>query len=176
MALSYVNEKLKQLSEVDEMLKNPKDRIKQLQSLQEENAALNKEIEKYQNEKVEIVKQQLRTKVSNRNNANVLVEKVEGVSAEGLKKIQFDLKNEFDNLFFAAATIINDKPFISVIISEDLVKSRNLNAGTMIKELAKAIKGGGGGQAFYATAGGTNAAGIDTVLKQAEELFLVQTN
>ncbi|MDB5227398.1 MAG: alanyl-tRNA synthetase [Bacteroidota bacterium] len=176
MALNYVNEKLKQLSELDEILKHPKDRIKQLQSLLDENVSLNKEIEKYQNEKVEIVKQQLRTKVSNRNNANVLVEKVEGVSAEGLKKIQFDLKNEFDNLFFAAATIINDKPFISVIISEDLVKSRNLNAGTMIKELAKAIKGGGGGQAFYATAGGTNVAGIDTVLKQAEELFLVQTN
>jgi alanyl-tRNA synthetase len=175
-ALIYVNEKLQQLHAVDELLKHPKDRLKQLQNLQEENAALQKEIEKYQNEKVETVKQQLRSRISNRNNANVLIEKIEGVNAEGLKKIQFDLKNEFDNLFFASAAIINDKPMISIIISDELVKTKNLHAGNMVKELAKAIKGGGGGQAFYATAGGTNAAGIDTVLKQAEELFLVQTN
>lgn len=175
-AVHFVNDKLVQLQAVDEVLKHPKDRIKQLHQLLEENAALVKEIERYQNEKVEIVKQQLRTKVSNRNGANLLIEKIEGVNADGLKKIQFDLKNEFDNLFFAAATVVNDKPLISVIISEDLVKSKNLNAGAIVKELAKAIKGGGGGQTFYATAGGTNPSGIDTVLKQAEELFLVQTN
>src|SRR5207253_2737037 len=103
-ALQYVNEKLQQLSEIDEMLKNPKERIKQLQNLLEENTVLQKEIEKYQNAKVESIKEQLRTRVSNRNNANVLIEKIEGVSAEGMKKIQFDLKNEFDNLFFAAVT------------------------------------------------------------------------
>ncbi|MFN8237018.1 MAG: DHHA1 domain-containing protein, partial [Chitinophagales bacterium] len=134
------------------------------------------EIEKYQHEKVELVKQQLRTRVTQRNNANLLIERVEGVNAEGLKKIQFDLKNEFDNLFFAAATIVNDKPLISIIISEELVKSKNLHAGNMIKELSKAIKGGGGGQPFYATAGGTDANGLDVVLKQTEELFLVQTS
>jgi len=137
---------------------------------------LKKELEKHQNEKVEIVKQQLRTKVTNRNNANLLIEKVEGVNGDGLKKIQFDLKNEFDDLFFVAVALVNDKPLISIIISENLVKAKNLHAGNLVKELAKAIKGGGGGQPFYATAGGTDISGIETVLKQAEEIFLVQTN
>ena len=173
-ALQYTNDIIKQLSNVKEVLKNPKDIIKSIEQLQEENILLKKELERFQNEKVEIIKQQLRTKVTNRNNTNVLFEKVEGVNAEGLKKIQFDLKNEFDNLFFAAVSIINDKPFISIIISDDVVKNKKLHAGNMVKELAKAIKGGGGGQPFYATAGGTDATGIDTVLKQAEELFLVQ--
>jgi alanyl-tRNA synthetase len=150
--------------------------LEAIQQLKEENTTLKKELEKFQNEKVEIVKQQLRTKVTNRNNANLLIEKVDGVNADGLKKIQFDLKNEFDNLFFVAVAVINDKPMISIIISEDLVKSKNLHAGNLVKELAKAIKGGGGGQPFYATAGGTDTHGIDTVLKQAEEIYLVQTN
>ncbi len=175
-AFSYLNDKLNEWKQIQETLKNPKDSLKAIQQLQDENGILKKEIEKYQHEKVELVKQQLRTRVTQRNNANLLIERVEGVNAEGLKKIQFDLKNEFDNLFFAAATIVNDKPLISIIISEELVKSKNLHAGNMIKELSKAIKGGGGGQPFYATAGGTDANGLDVVLKQTEELFLVQTS
>ncbi|MEN9446879.1 MAG: alanine--tRNA ligase [Bacteroidota bacterium] len=174
-ALEFVNSIIGQFENVKSELKNPKDILKSIQQLQEENVSLKKEIEKFHLEKVEAVKHQLRSKVTNRNSANVLFEKVEDVNAEGIKKIQFDLKNEFENLFFAAVTVINDKPFISIIISEDLVKDKKLHAGNMVKELAKAIKGGGGGQPFYATAGGTDISGIDTVLRQAEELFLVQT-
>ena len=175
-ALAYVNTKISDLNAIKEALKNPKDAVKSIEVLQDENASLKKEVEKYQNEKVEIIKQQLRSKVTNRNGANVLFEKVVGVNADSLKKIQFDLKNEFENLFFVASTIVNEKPLLSIIISDDLVKSNNLHAGNMVKELAKAIKGGGGGQAFYATAGGNDASGIDTVLKQAEERFLILTS
>ena len=176
LALQFVNEKISQFANVNTELKNPKDSVKAIQSLIEENSSLKKEIEKFQNEKVEIIKQSLRTKIRNQNDVHVLIEKVEEVNADGLKKIQFDLKNEFDNLYFVAATISNGKPLISVILSENIVKDKKLHAGNLVKELAKAIKGGGGGQPFYATAGGTDASGIETVLKQAEELFLVQTN
>ena len=175
-ALQFVNEKISELANVKEAFKGSKDIAKSIEQLQDENASLKKEIEKYQNEKVEIVKQQLRTKVTNRNNVNLLIEKIDGVNGDGLKKIQFDLKNEFDDLFFVAVSVINEKPMVSIIISENLVKVKNLHAGNLVKELAKAIKGGGGGQPFYATAGGTDITGIDTVLRQAEELFLVQTN
>ena len=176
LALQFVNEKISQLANVNTELKNPKDSVKAIQSLIEENSSLKKEIEKFQNEKVEIIKQSLRTKIRNQNDVHVLIEKVDEVNADGLKKIQFDLKNEFDNLYFVAATISNGKPLISVILSENIVKDKKLHAGNLVKELAKAIKGGGGGQPFYATAGGTDVSGIETVLKQAEELFLVQTN
>lgn len=176
MALNYLNDKLAELKQIQELLKYPKDVLKSIHQIQEENGVLKKEVDKFNQERVEIVKQQLRTKVTHRNGANLLIEKVEGVNAEGLKKIQYDLKNEFDNLFFAAGVVTNDKPLLSIIIAEDLVKSKNLHAGNMIKEIAKAIKGGGGGQPFYATAGGTDSKGIDIALKQAEELFLVQTN
>jgi alanyl-tRNA synthetase len=171
LALQFVNEKINQLASVNIELKNPKDVIKYIQQMQDENVALKKELEKHQNEKVDIVKQQLRTKITNKNDINTLIEKVEGVNGDGLKKIQFDLKNEFDDLFFVAVAIINDKPMISIIISENLIKSKNLHAGNLVKELAKAIKGGGGGQAFYATAGGTDSSGIDTVLIEAKKII-----
>ncbi|HRB69771.1 MAG TPA: alanine--tRNA ligase, partial [Chitinophagales bacterium] len=110
LALSYVDNQLLQFNFIKEALKNPKDILKSIQSLQDENFSLKKEIEKNQHEKVEIIKQQLRTKITNRNHINLLIEKVEGVNADGLKKIQFDLRNEFENLFFVATTIVNDKP------------------------------------------------------------------
>jgi alanyl-tRNA synthetase len=176
MALNYLNDKLTELKQISEVLKNPKEVLKAIQQLQDENNTLKKEIDKFHQEKVELVKQQLRTRVTHRNGANLLIEKVEGVNADGLKKIQYDLKNEFDNLFFAAAVVTNDKPLISIIIAEELVKSKKLHAGNIIKEISKAIKGGGGGQPFYATAGGTDINGIDIALRQAEELFLVQTS
>ena len=160
-ALQFVNEKISELANVKEAFKGSKDIAKSIEQLQDENASLKKEIEKYQNEKVEIVKQQLRTKVTNRNNVNLLIEKIDGVNGDGLKKIQFDLKNEFDDLFFVAVSVINEKPMVSIIISENLVKAKNLHAGNLVKELAKAIKGGGGGQPFYATAGGTDITGIE---------------
>ena len=175
-AFEYVQAKINELKTIHQELKNPKDSIKAIQSLMDNNTALKKEIEKYQGEKVESIKQSLRTKVRNQNDVNVLIEKIDGVNAEGLKKIQFDLKAEFDDFYFLAVTVINDKPLISLIIADELIKSKNLHAGNTVKELAKAIKGGGGGQAFYATAGGTDSSGVDTVLKQAEELFLVQTS
>ncbi|HPN19033.1 MAG TPA: alanine--tRNA ligase [Chitinophagales bacterium] len=119
-ALQFVNEKISELANVKEAFKGSKDIAKSIEQLQDENASLKKEIEKYQNEKVEIVKQQLRTKVTNRNNVNLLIEKIDGVNGDGLKKIQFDLKNEFDDLFFVAVSVINEKPMVSIIISEIL--------------------------------------------------------
>ena len=99
LALQLVNEKFNELTEVREALKQPKDTVKSILQLQEENAALKKEIEKYQHEKVELVKQQLRVKIANRNGVHLLIEKVDGVNADGLKKIQYDLKNEVEDLF-----------------------------------------------------------------------------
>ena len=133
--------------------------------------SLKKEIEKFQNEKVEVIKQSLRTKIRNQNDVHVLIEKVEEVNADGLKKIQFDLKNEFDNLYFVAATISNGKPLISVILSENIVKDKKLHAGNLVKELAKAIKGGGGGQKNLATAGGQDVSNLKEVIEKVKSLL-----
>lgn len=170
-ALQYVNSKIEQLQLLQNELKNPKDNLKAIRSLIDDNSTLRKEIENYQNEKIEQLKQSLKTKIETKNGINVLVEEVNGVTTDGLKKIQFDLKNEIDNLFFAAVAIINDKPFISIIVNEKLSQTNNLHAGNLVKQVAKHIKGGGGGQAFYATAGGNDKNGLSEVLKELKTLF-----
>ncbi len=87
-----------------------------------------------------------------------------------LKKLSFELKNEVKTLFVVLACTIEGKPQISVVISEDLVASKDLNAGQIIRDLAKHIQGGGGGQAFFATAGGKNVAGLPQVVEAARQL------
>jgi len=170
-ALRYVNQKIEILEHIQTELKHPKDAVKTIRNLTDENAALKKEIEKYQNEQVEVIKQQLKNKIQNRNGVNLLIEKVNNVTTDGLKKIQFDLKNEIDNLVFGAVAEINNKPFISIIINDEITKQKNLYAGNIVKQLAGHIKGGGGGQPFYATAGGTDLNGLNIVLEEMRSIF-----
>ena len=89
-------------------------------------------------------------------------------NADAIKNISFELKNQIDNLFFLAGAEIDGKAHLSLIISETLIKDKNLNAKTIISELSKEIQGGGGGQPFYATAGGKKADGIQAALNEAK--------
>jgi alanyl-tRNA synthetase len=93
-------------------------------------------------------------------------------NAEQLKNLSFQLKTEVENLFCALGCVLNEKPMLSVIISDNLVKEKALHAGNIIKELAKEIKGGGGGQPFYATAGGNDVNGLQAALEKAKGLIL----
>jgi alanyl-tRNA synthetase len=93
------------------------------------------------------------------------------LSAEEMKQIIFEIKAEMKSLVVLLSSKLNNKPFISLMISEDLVKSKNWNAGLIIRELAKEIKGGGGGQPFFATAGGSDVNGLKNVTLKAREIF-----
>ncbi|MFT7151157.1 MAG: alanyl-tRNA synthetase, partial [Nonlabens sp.] len=78
---------------------------------------------------------------------------------------------EVENLVAVLAADIDGKPQVAVIIAENLVKDKGLNAGQMVRELAKEIKGGGGGQPFFATAGGKDLSGLDQVVVKANEMI-----
>ncbi|MEZ4978737.1 MAG: DHHA1 domain-containing protein [Chitinophagales bacterium] len=87
-----------------------------------------------------------------------------------MKNIAFQLKNEVENLFLVLTANIEAKPLITVMISDKLSADKGLNAGNIVRELAKEIQGGGGGQAFFATAGGKNVDGLPKVLEKAKEI------
>ena len=93
--------------------------------------------------------------------------------ANEIKNLAFQLKNQVDNLFLVFGAVINNKPQLTVMISESLVDAKGLNAGNIIRDLATEIKGGGGGQAFYATAGGKDIKGLDKALDKARNLIEV---
>ena len=87
------------------------------------------------------------------------------LNAAALKDLAHELGGEMENLFFFSGTEFNGKALLTCYISKNLVEEKGLDAGKIVRELGKHIQGGGGGQKFFATAGGKNPAGIDEALK-----------
>lgn len=167
-AEQYINEQTKLVQQVKELLKNPKDIGKSIESLLEENNRLKKEIEKSVLEKSSGLKDELAKKAQNINGINFIAQRVELPNADAVKNLAYHLKDLVSDLFLVLAADINGKPNITVMIAENLVKDKGLHAGNIVKELAKEVKGGGGGQPFYATAGGSDISGIDNALAKAK--------
>jgi len=167
----YLKKERHSLSELKALFKNQEDIVKSAKDLIDENNRLKKEIEVFQKEKAKLVKLTLMNKFKKINGLTVIAEKINIDSAQGLKDISFQLKSEFDNLFLVLGAEIDGKAIISVMISDELVEGEKLDAGKIIKEISPLIKGGGGGQAFYATAGGKNTEGIQSAIDKAVSLI-----
>ncbi|MAC94653.1 MAG: alanine--tRNA ligase [Flavobacteriales bacterium] len=154
------------LDDLKEQLKNPKKIGQAVQNLLKENQLLQKEIEQFKAKAAGDVKGDLINKIEKNGDVNVLIEEVD-LDAASVKNIAFQLKAEVENLFLVLASKAGGKPTVSVLISDNLVKEKGWNAGQIVRDLAKHIQGGGGGQPFFATAGGKNPEGIKEVLKAA---------
>ncbi len=170
-AEAYINQQNRLVSELKNLLKNPKDLAKSVESLLEENSKLKKEIERNIIEKSAGLKHELAAKAVSVNGVNVITERVDLPSADAVKNLAYNLKDIVQDLFLVLATEADGKPGLTVMISENLVDNKGLHAGNIVRELAKEIKGGGGGQPFYATAGGKDASGLDAALKKAKTLI-----
>lgn len=170
-ALSYIRQQEQTLAALKELLRHPKDLIKQTQSLLEERTTLAKKVEALQNEKIQLLKKQLIERAEDNKSFKLIVSKVDVPNPDGLKKLSYDLKDEIPNLIAVLGAEIEGKPFLSVYIAEDLVKEAGLHAGQIVKELAKEIRGGGGGQPFFATAGGSDPSGLDRALSKGRKSF-----
>lgn len=166
-AEQYLTKERHILNELKTMFKNPADLLKSIQNLVDENVALKKDVEAFQREKAKLAKDILLKKSRELNGITVIAEMIEIDSAQSLKDISFQLKSDIENLFLVLGAKIDGKAIISVTISEKLVKEKQLDAGKIIKEISPAIKGGGGGQSFYATAGGKNPDGIHKAIEMA---------
>jgi alanyl-tRNA synthetase len=166
-AEQFIEGQLKILQSINESLKHPKDVLRAVNNLLEERNALQKDVEKLKNEKNTSLKKELAEKITPMDGVNLIAEKINVPDAASIKDLSFQLKGQIKNLFLVLAAEINGKPLISLMISENLVKEKGYDANAIIKELAKEIKGGGGGQAFYATAGGKDISGIDKVIKKS---------
>ncbi len=166
-AEAYIKKELDALREVRNLLKNPKDLGKSIISLLQQNQQLQKEVETLVREKAKGLQSELLGKMKDVNGVNFLAERVD-LDAGAIKDLAFQLKGKTENLFMVLGSESKGKATLTVMISDNLVKSKGLNAGTIVRELAKEIKGGGGGQPFFATAGGKNAGGIPAALGKAE--------
>ena len=154
--------------EIRDLLNNTKDPVKAVADLKEENNDLKKHIESLLKDKAKNIKGDLKNELTEINGIQFLAKQLD-LDASGMKDLCFELGNEFDNLFLLFAAENDGKALLSCYISKELVAEKGLNAGQVVRELGKYIHGGGGGQPFFATAGGKNPDGIDEALENAKE-------
>ncbi len=163
-AETYFREKAEKLDSISLLLKNPKDLNKAVEDLIQKNLQLTKEIEQLQREKAKIVKAELKAKITTINGINFLGELAD-VDTNSVKDILFQLKGETENFVGILGNADGDKCALSLIISDNIVEDKKWNASQIIREVATHIQGGGGGQVFFATAGGKKSDGLKTAIE-----------
>ena len=157
------------LNELRQLFNNAPDLKVAIRKYIEENAGLKKQMEAFMKEKEALVKSKLIGNAKDVHGVKV-IKAVLPMPADSVKNIAFQLKGEFPtNLFVAIGSTDNGKPMLTVAVSEDLVAT-GINAGKLVREAAKLIQGGGGGQAHFATAGGKNVDGLSAAVDKLIEL------
>ncbi len=169
-ALGFVNAHIQTLNEIKEALKQPKDIQKSINDLLDERSKLQKELEEARNVQMQAKKLELKESAKEINGISLVASVGKFPSADIIKQLSFDLKNDLKNTAILIGGEVNEKPLLSVMLSESLLE-KGLNAGEMVREMAKEIKGGGGGQPFYATAGGKDVSGLNAAIERGKELL-----
>ncbi len=169
-ARDYYFEQDENFGKIKAVLKNPGDLLKSVQNLQEENSKLKKEIEQLNKIKAASFKDDLIKDKKEINGVNFIGALLD-TDAGSMKDIAFEIAGELDNLFFIGGSDLNGKALLTIYISKNLVETKNLHAGNIVRELGKFIQGGGGGQPFFATAGGKNPSGLKQALDAAEKML-----
>jgi len=165
-AEEYVYEQEAMIANLKQLVKSPTEPLKAIQQLIDQNAEMRKLVESFNHEKALKLKDELLLKVEQINGINFLSTRI-NADAAAAKDIAFGMRASIENLFLVLGSENDGKATLSVLVSDELIASKGLNAGNIVRELAKSIQGGGGGQPGFATAGGKNPAGLDEALRLA---------
>ena len=165
-AMAFYEDKLNAMNQLGALLKT-QDVMKSVSHLIEENQQLNKKIAQLNMLKAGDLKGDLLKEIENVNGVEFIAKAID-LDAKAIKNLAFDLTKSNDNLLLVLASKAEGKVTLTIALSEKLSQAKGLHAGNMVRELAQEIKGGGGGQAFFATAGGKDASGIPVVLEKAK--------
>jgi alanyl-tRNA synthetase len=169
-ALKYFENQNQLLQKVNSLMKNPHDITKAVTQLQTENLSLKKELNGLRKLKSQILAREAEAEIQ-QNKGIAFLAKVVDLDAQGIKDLAFELGKNRENLFLVLGSVKGEKPILSCYISKELVQEKSMDAGKIVRELGQYIQGGGGGQPFYATAGGKNPAGIPQALKAAIDMI-----
>ncbi len=168
---SVIREHFELVKHLGALLNNPKDFVSALGKIIEDNGALKKEIEKSISERAVALRTDLENQIQNIDGVNFIATVVDLPNADAVKTLAYAVKGAVQNLFLVLGVVIDGKPQLTVAIDDELVKAKGYNAGQIVRELAKEIQGGGGGQPFYATAGGKDAAGMSRAIEKAKSFL-----
>ncbi len=171
----YLDNVIDDLTAIRRSFKNPTQVVEQVKNLIEENKLLHREIENLKSIEVGLLKDGLKNQVEEIDGINYLAARIKDQDTKSLKSLAYQLEKELGNAFIVFGAENNQKPQLMVTISDNLTKERGFHAGEIIRQLAREIRGGGGGQPFFATAGGKDVGGIDQALLKSRE-FLPSSN
>ncbi|MES2797790.1 MAG: alanine--tRNA ligase, partial [Bacteroidota bacterium] len=164
-AIAMYEEQLAIVNELKGLFKGQADIVKAVKTLLDEKAGLSKTVEALESDKLQQIKERLYTKIQTVGNVQMIAQIVEVPSAEALKTLAYELKAKIGDLYCVLAADIAGKPQLAIMIADNVMTTKNLDAGKIIREMAKEIKGGGGGQPYFATAGGSDVTGLNRALE-----------
>jgi alanyl-tRNA synthetase len=170
-AKQYFMDRSTVFTSLQKTLNNAQDPVKAVRNIQEENSALQKQVAQLLKDKAKNIKGDLKNEVVLLNGVNFLSKELD-LDAGGLKDLAFELGGEMDNLFILFGSTIDGKALLTCYIDKHLATDKGLNAGQIVRELGKHIQGGGGGQPFFATAGGKNPLGVAIALEEVKGYLL----
>jgi alanyl-tRNA synthetase len=171
-ALNYFREKESLLRQIEEMLGRPQDVLRSLTTLIDEKGTLQKLVEKYSREAAGSFKQTLLGQMNDLGGYKVIAARADSRidNAAAIKDIAYQLRNEAEDLVVILGAVLQEKPHLAIMVSDSLVAGKKLHAGEIVRTAAKEFDGGGGGQPFFATAGGKDAGKLDLAIAKALEL------
>ncbi len=170
-AEEFINNSFHLIREMEKMFKSNKNLMECVKGILEENEGLKRETEKFAKESLRLLKERLKNEKKVYRDINIIAVQLPLPAAQ-VKDMAFQLKGELEKLVFIAAGVTEGKPHLTVMISNEVVEDFGLNAGQIVREAAREIKGGGGGQPFFATAGGSDPDGIGKALEYAEKMIM----
>ena len=170
-AKNYFEEQTSLLENVNQILKQAQDPIKAIQSLQSENSALKKQLNVLSKLKAKVLKEDLLKKIKTFNGIQFCATEVD-IDPQGMKDLSFEIGSQVENIILVLGSVKSGKPMLSCYVSKTLVAEQEKDASVIIRSLGKYIQGGGGGQAFFATAGGKNTDGMKEALAAAEGICI----
>lgn len=166
-AENYLFEKIDLLQKISETLNNSKTPLLQIENLLKENSELKIQLQEFKQKEIIKIKKDLIEKADEFNGVKVISGVFDSVEVGDLKEISSQIRAEIGSFVCVLATIFDGNPGILVAASQNVVEKNNVNAANIVKEAAKIIEGGGGGQAFLANAGGKNPNKISDAVKFA---------
>ncbi len=166
---SYFEQQAELLESVNQVLKQTQDPVKAIQNIQSENTILKKELQGLSKLKSDFLKNELKGQFKAIGSIQFLATEVD-LDPQGMKELSFSLGEGTENVFIVLASSKTGKPQLSCFISKNLAEQKQFDAGVIVRELGKYIEGDGGGQPFFATAGGKKVEGISTALQAAQSL------
>jgi alanyl-tRNA synthetase len=172
VAERYIDEHLEIVRQIAGSFENQKDLVKAVRSVLDEHGKLSKKVDRFQQNMLAVVAKQLEEKLERVGDVALATSRIEVDNPGLLRDLAFRVRSRYPKVCLILGAEVEGKAHLAIMLSDVAIQTYGLNASSMIREAAREIQGGGGGQPFFATAGGKNPQGIDAALKKARELFL----